>query len=232
MLAWSGVAWSGDDGDPQALVAKAIEAMGGEAKLEKHKAATWTEKGTYYGMGEGQPFTGKYAVQMPDKFRMDIEGVFVIVFAGTKGWIHEKGETKEMTKEQLEVQKSDHRAGWIASLLPLKNKAFTLTAIEPSKVDDRPAAGIKVTRKNFPEVKLYFDKKTHLLVKCEWPSKSGEQQFKDVTMAMYYSKHQEIDGAQVATRLVMKRDGKMFVEADVQDMKAVGKLDDSVFAKP
>jgi hypothetical protein len=53
-----------------------------------------------------------------------------------------------------------------------------------------------------------------------------------VTAEIYYSKYEEIDGARVPTRFVMKRDGKLYVEADVSDYKAVGKLDDAVFAKP
>jgi hypothetical protein len=232
IVVWSGAAWSGDDADPRAIVTQAIKAMGGEKNLATHNAATWTEKGTYYGMGEGLPFTGKYAARMPDHFRMEIEGVFTIVFTGDKGWIHAGGDTKEMTEEQFAVQKNDHRAGWIATVLPLKDKAFALTALPEIKVDDQPAAGIKVARKEYPEVKLYFDKKTHLLVKSEWRTKSSEEKFKEVTAESYYSKYQEIDGAQVSTRMVMKRDGKPYVEADVMDYKAAGKLDDSVFAKP
>ncbi len=99
-------------------------------------------------------------------------------------------------------------------------------------MDDQPAVGIKVARKEYPEVKLYFDKKTHLLVKSVWRTKASEQQFKEVTAEMYFSKYQDIDSAKVPTRMVMKRDGKQFVDADVTDYKAVGKLDDSVFAKP
>jgi hypothetical protein len=231
-LAWSGLAWSGEEADAKAIVAKAIKAMGGEANLAKHKAATWTEKGTYYGMGNGLPFTGKYAMRAPDHFRMEIEGVFIIVLAGDKGWIHSGGETKAMTDEQLAVQKNDHRAGFITSVLPLKDKAFTLTTLPEIKVDERPAVGINVTRKDYPEVKLYFDAKTHLLVKSEWRTKSAEQKFKEVTATMLYHKYKEIDGAKVPTELVMERDGKLFVEATVEDHKAIGKLDDSVFAKP
>jgi hypothetical protein len=232
LVVWSSVAWSGEDADPRVIVAQAIKAMGGEKSLARHKAATWTSKGTYYGMGDGLPYSGKYAVRMPEHFRVEIEGVFIIVFTGDKGWIHGGGETKDMTDEQFAAQKNDHRAGWIASVLPLKDKAFTLTALPEIKVDDHPAVGIKVARKEYPEVKLYFDKKTHLLVKSEWRTKSSEEKFKEVTAESYYSKYQEIDGAQVSTRMVMKRDGKPYVEADVMDYKAAGKLDDSVFAKP
>ena len=232
LLAWSGVARSGGDDDAREIVNKAIKAMGGEKALAKHQTATWTEKGTYYGMGDGLPFTAKYSMQLPDKFKMEIEGVFTLVMNGDKGWISSSGDTKEMSKEELAAQKSDHRAGYIAMLVPLKDKAFTLTMLPEAKVDDKAAVGIKVTRKDYPEVKLYFDKKTHLLVKSEFPSKAAEEKFKDVMASMYYTNYKEIDGAQVPTHLVMKRDGKLFVEADVAEMKAVGKLDNSVFAKP
>src|SRR2546428_8816628 len=51
-----------DQADARAIVAKAIKAVGGEQKLEKFKAQTWREVGTYYGMGDGLPYTGNYAV--------------------------------------------------------------------------------------------------------------------------------------------------------------------------
>jgi hypothetical protein len=222
----------GENDEARAVVAKSIAAAGGETALAKHQAATWKETGTYYGMGNGVPFTAKYAQQLPDRFRMEIEGYLTMVYASDKGWIHSGGETRDMNKQELAAQKSDRRAGAIASLLPLKDKAYTLTLIGETKVDDQPAVGVKVTRPEYPEVGLFFDKKSHLLIKSEWPSQASEEKFKDVTASMYYSKFQEIDGAKVPTRLVMKRDGKLFVEADVSDLKAVGKLDDKVFARP
>jgi hypothetical protein len=232
LLVMTGLARPGSDPSPNAIIAKVIKAMGGEANLAKHKAATWTEKGTYYGMGDGLPFTAKYSMQMPDKFRMEIPDVFTIVYAGDKGWIGTAGNTKEMTAMELAAQTNDHRAGFIALVLPLKDKAFTLKAVPGIKVEGRPAVGIQVTRKDYPEVKLYFDAETHLPARMVWPSKAAEEKFKDVTAEMLYSKYKEIDGVQVPTHLVLKRDGKLFVEADVSDHKAVGKLDDKVFAKP
>jgi len=233
LISLAGVAWSGGEDDARGVVNKAIQAMGGEKALAKHKAATWTEKGTYYGMGDGLPFTGKYSMQMPDHFRMEIEGVFTIVYAGDKGWVQGGGETKEMKKEELAAQQNDHRAGEIASLHTILDKAFTLTALGDSKVEDKPAVGVKVARKGYPEVKLYFDKKTYLLMKSEFPSKAAEQGYKDVTMTMYPSAYKEIEGLQVPTKLVLKRDGKLFVEADVSDYKTVSKgFEKSTFERP
>jgi len=227
---WAVVGRSGEGDDARAIVDKAIKASGGEENLKKHQTATWDQKGTYYGMGDGVAYTGMIAVQRPDKFRMEVENVFTIVLNGEKGWRQFGGETQEMSKEEIERSQADNRAGWIASLAPLKDKAFTLTSIGEAKVDKKPALGVKVTRKGYPEVKLYFDKKTGLLVKSEFKTYSGEES-KDVTQETFYQDYKEVDGAQVPSRVVMHREGKIYVEAEMSNFKS-GKVDAKLFAKP
>jgi hypothetical protein len=221
-----------DDDKARAIVDKAIKALGGAEKLGKYKAATWNQDGTYYGMGKGLPFKGKYATQWPDQFRMEIEGVFTIVLNGDKGWTKMGDETKAMTKEQLAQQKTEHRAGHLASVLPLKNKAFQLEALDEIKVNKQPAVGVKVTRKGYPEVKLYFDKKTGLPVKLAFRGKAPEQKFKEVDQEYYYQDYKAVDGRQIPAKIVIKLDGKLFVEAKIEDWESKEKLDDKVFAKP
>jgi outer membrane lipoprotein-sorting protein len=231
LLLATGLVWS-DDESARSLVDKAIQAAGGAKNLAKHKAATFSEKGTYYGMGDGLPFSGKYAIQRPKQFRMEIVDVFTIVLNGDKGWMKSQDNTKELSKEELQQQQTEARAGAIGSLLPLKNKAFNLKKLEDVKVDGKAAAGILVIRKGYPEVKLYFDKKTGLLVKGEHKTKSSEEMFKEVNQETYFSDYREIDGAKIAHKLVIKRDGKNYVEGEISDYEAKGKLDDSVFAQP
>src|SRR5262249_5998476 len=93
--------------EPKAVIDAPITASGGAEKLAKFNSETWKEKGTYYGMGAGQPYTGTYAVSFPDRFRMEIEGAFVIVLNGDKGWFKAGDNTSEMGKEQLEEQKEN-----------------------------------------------------------------------------------------------------------------------------
>src|SRR5712692_2340260 len=81
-LALTGAAWAEEKPEAKAVIAKALKAMGGEDKVAKFKAHTWKEKGTYYGMGDGIAYTATYAVQWPDKFRMDIEGYGLFVSNG------------------------------------------------------------------------------------------------------------------------------------------------------
>jgi hypothetical protein len=230
-VVWSGVARSQDAKDPRAIIDRAIKAVGGEEKLKKHQGATWTEKGTYYGMEKALPFTGKYAVQWPDQFKMEIEGFFTIVFNKDKCWFKNGGETKEMDKEETARQASDHRAGWVTTLLPLKDKAFKLTTIGDADVEKTPAVGVRVTREGYPDVSLYFDKKSGRLIKSAHRSFSQENK-KEVNAEMYYKDYKEMEGVQVATHLILMHDGKKFVEANVSDVRAMGKLDPSIFQKP
>jgi outer membrane lipoprotein-sorting protein len=232
LLAGVGFVRSGDDKDARAIIAKAIKAEGGEAKLAKLKAMTWKEKGTYYGMGDGLPYTGVYAVQWPGQFRMEIEGVFTIVLNGDKGWTQAGGATKEMTKDELAMQIHNQRAGWISSLVPLADKEFQLKAVGEAKVGKQMVQVVQVSRKDYPDVKLYFAKDTGLLVKSEFRTKAAEQEFKEVSQAMYFSDYRDVDGAKHAHKLVIKRDDKVYVETEITDLKAAGKLDAKVFARP
>src|SRR5436190_1878197 len=108
-----------DQADARGVVDRAIQAAGGAEALARHNAATWKEKGTYYGMGSAVPYTGSYAVQWPDRFRMEVDGVFTIVLDGDKGWVRANDETKDMTPQQLREQQAEHYAGWVTTLLPL-----------------------------------------------------------------------------------------------------------------
>jgi outer membrane lipoprotein-sorting protein len=216
------------DDDPKAIINKSIKAIGGEEKMAKFKAQTFKEKGTYYGMGAGQPYTGNYAVQFPDKFKMEIEGVFTIVLNGDKGWMN----GQELTKEQLAEQQEELYSGWVATLAPLGDKAFTLAPLGETKVDNKPAAGVKVSSKGHGDVNLYFDNATGFLVKIERRAKAQEQGGQEVSQETFFQDYKDVDGLKVPMKMAIKRGGKQFVESEVTELKPVGKLDDSVFAKP
>jgi hypothetical protein len=222
-----------DAADAKAIVAKSIEAMGGEAKLEKFNAQTFSSTGTFYGAGDGLPYTGNYALQFPDQFKMEIVGAFAMVLNGDKGWIEGGGETRAMTPEELKNAQEDNYAGWVAALTPLvKDKTFTLATIGETNVDNRPAVGVRVSADKHRDVNLYFDKETNLLAKIQHRTISPEQGNKEVDQETFHSDYKEIEGVKVAMKFLILRDGEKFVEGEVTELKPVGKLDDSVFGEP
>jgi hypothetical protein len=91
---------------------------------------------------------------------------------------------------------------------------------------------LKVSRKGYRDVELYFDKDANLLIKAKWMAKAQEQGGKEVTQEAFYTDHKNVDGAMVPMKMVVNRDGKKYVEAEVKDYKAEGKLADGVFGKP
>src|SRR5262249_29297540 len=87
-LAFAATTKADDADQARAIIDKAIKAVGGEEKIAKFKTQTWKNKGTYYGMGDGVPYTAIYAVSWPDKSRFEVEGGFIIsVLDGDKGWM-------------------------------------------------------------------------------------------------------------------------------------------------
>ncbi len=232
MFAGASAMRADDQADARAIIDKAMKALGGQEQLADVKAVTWKEKGTYYGRGKGEPYTGTFAVEKPDKFRMVIEGVFTLVLNGDTAWTKMNDETKEMTNEQLAEQKEQHYASLVRTLTPLSGKAFKLAPLGEIKVAKSPAVGVKVSHKGHRDVNLYFDKETGLLVKSEFRVKASEQGGKEVEQETFYSDYKAFDGVKFPQKIVVKRDGKQFVEAEASEFKPAAKLDKSLFDKP
>ena len=218
--------------EPREIIDRAIKAAGGEEKLAKFKCHTWSAKGKYYGMGEGLDYTAEYAVQFPDKIKVEIKNVFTLVLNGDKGWMKMGDDAKEMEADQLAEQKEQQYAGYLTTLLPLRDKAFTLTSLGEVKAGDRPAVGVKVSSKGHQDVNLYFDKETNLLAKGEWNVKAQEQGGKEVMQETLYGDYKDVEGAKIPMKIMINREGKKFVEAENSDLKPVDKLDENTFAKP
>jgi hypothetical protein len=156
----------------------------------------------------------------------------LIVINGDQGWRQLMGETQELDKEQLANQKEGLYAGQVTSLLPLGDKAFTLTLLGETKVEDKPAVGVKVSHKDRPDVKLFFDKENGLPVKSETKVHSAEEGNKEVTQETIFGNYQQVEGAWLAGKVTILRDGKKFVEAENSGWKPAEKLDDKMFSKP
>jgi hypothetical protein len=130
----------------------------------------------------------------------------------------------------MKQEKENQYGGWVATLLPLKDKSFTLTALPETKVEGKAAIPVKVTKKDRPEVMLYFDKDSNLLVKTEQMVKNEDG--KTVKMEAIVSAFKESNGRQVPSKVIVRQDGKLFVEAEMFDHKLHEKLDDKLFVKP
>jgi hypothetical protein len=227
-----------DQAEMKALLAKAIKALGGEAKLAKYKATTLKFKGKVYVMGEHE-YTAEFAMQNADQFKstisVDVNGMtftFITVVNKDKGWIKENDKTKVMDKDRFAEEKQRLYAGSVTSLLVLKKKGFTLSPVGAVKIGQRDATGMKISSKGHRDINLYFDNKTGLLLKMETNVKAmgGDN---EVPQETFYEDYKKMDGFMVPTKIRIKRDGKKFVDVtETTEVKYLEKLDDSEFEKP
>jgi hypothetical protein len=228
----AGVSRADDYADARAIIAKAIRTVGGEEKLARYQAQTWKERATYFGTGAGERYEATYAALWPDKLRVEIQKEFAMVLNGDKGWVTADGKTRDMSKEELEEHREGTYCVWVMSLVPLRDKAFKLAVLGERKVGDRPAAGVRVSHEGHFDVDLYFDKETGLLVRSDTrfkEARTGKEINQENTFSGY--KDEEVSGVKSPTKVSIKRDGKRFVEADIE-LKHIEKLGDGVFAKP
>jgi outer membrane lipoprotein-sorting protein len=236
-LAACGTARADEQADLKALIDKAIKAQGGEANLTKYKAETFKMKGKFYDAApDGADYTGEWAVQQPDKMRFQIKfdgGSFTQVFDGKKLWQKLGDDVKEVDdKDEIAETKEELYAGRVSSLVPLKDKEYTLAPLGEIKVNGKPAVGVLVKSKGHRDVSLYFDKDTNLLVKTANQVKNFRAGGKEVTQEAVFSDYKEVKGVQHPLKIAITHDGKKFVDGQITDYEPKEKLDDSVFAKP
>jgi hypothetical protein len=226
------------DDAAKALVEKAVKAQGGAEALAKYPAVTISFKGTFHGMGQEIPMTGQITTQGADRIKMDMEveagGMkipIVNVITKDAGWTKVAGNVMELSKDQLAEGLEQAHAGYVASLYPLGDKAYTLAATGETKVNDKPALGVKVSAKGRRDVTLYFDKESGLLVKSEHVVKD-EGSGQEVVEETLYSEYKEVQGTKQAMKFTVNRDGKLYLQGESTEVHLSEKLDDNAFAKP
>lgn len=225
-------------GEPRAIIDKAIKAQGGEDKIAKCKAVQTKAKGRLEIMG-GLPFTSEDTAQLSGQMKeitdVEVNGkkiTIITVFNGSKGWISASGQTMDMDDKVIEAMKENVYHFRVQLLVDLKDQKYRLASLGEIGVDGRPALGVKVSSKGHKDVNLYFDKENGLLVKIEYRTMdlTSGTEVNEETIA---SDYQEMDGYKVAKKILTKRDGKKYLEAELIDFKLLDKeFDKSEFAKP
>jgi len=227
-----------DDKDPNAILDKAIKAVGGEEKLKKAESITWKTKGTIkFGDNENE-FKLHATAQGIDRSRREIEGdfggeprKFVVVLSGDKGWRKFGDEPMEMDDDALANEKRSVYLEILSTrLVPLKDKVFKLESAAEEKVDGKPAAGIKVTGPDKKDFTIYFDKETGLPVKtvAKVIGFTGEEHHQETTFKDY----KDFDGIKKATKIEVKHDGMDFIKSEITEFKVLDKVDPKSFAQP
>jgi hypothetical protein len=221
------------------IINKAIQAQGGEANLAKQKIVR--QKGTYRRFTDGKQgtplFSWEQITQLPDRSKSvqkgEIDGQKVsmtIVLKGDQAWMNVNGQVEDLDKQMIASMKEDLYAGEVSLLLPLKQKEYQLSVLAEEKVNGHSAAGVKVVSKGRPDVSLYFDKESGLLVKCvrQVPDGTGGQ----VTQEEFFSEYKETDKVKLPRKLMTFADGKKIAEGTIDEVQFLQKIEEKEFDKP
>jgi hypothetical protein len=227
-----------DKAEVKAVIDKSVKAHGGAEALSKFKMTRVVAKGTISLMGNELEFDLVGISEIPDKFRNEIKLSvmgqkieIVEVSDGKKAWVKAMGNEMELEGEQLEEKKEQAFHNYLESIVPLaKDKDLEITAIGEEMVDGKPAAGLKIMKKGMKEFRMYFDKASGLLVKASY--KARDMAGQEVDTDSYYRNYKDVQGVKQPMTLLVKQDGKKFIEAEVSEIKLGEKAEEGTFKQP
>jgi hypothetical protein len=224
---------------PRDIANKAIEAHGGADKLGRFKATMTTVHGKLHEPSRTAVFTGRsadelparqwydYNVELPDGRKIQLIGAV----DGNHEWTTIGGVDESYNKdEMMEVREGLHDE-YVATLRPLLDQSVTLASAGETQIDGKPAVGIVVTVKGHRPVQLYFDKTSWLLVKSQCRQKNIQTD-RFYIREVFFSRYRPVNGIQCAHQTKTNRDGKVFSEYELSDIKVLEKLEDTLFAQP
>jgi hypothetical protein len=227
--------------EARALIERAVKAHGGAEALARVTADKIKFKGALVIQGHNAPFVAETTVQLPSKYKNVIEmnhngdkHTIIHVVNGSKVYIALDG--RLLKEEAVKVQMEEIRSGLelerAKRLLPLlQDKSYQLALLEEIEVNNRPAAGVRITGRGRREMRLYFDKQLGLLVRAENRLDGGKGK-PEIRQHFFFGDYKEIGGYKRPTKLRAYRDGKQIMEAELLDAKALDKVDETEFAKP
>jgi hypothetical protein len=225
--------------EPKDILAKAIKAHGGEDALTKYKATQLKTKGKIDVPGVGEiEFTQETAYMIPDKFRDTMEfkaaGQNFTVFTlinGDKITFELNGKAMDLPDSAKDSLKDVGHLLQVGRLVPLKDKPYELSIIGEDKVEGKKVVGVRVSAKDKKDVSMYFDKETGLIAKIEYRT-AEPMTGKEVTEERIIAEYgKDKNGIPTPKKVIVKHDGKQFLEAEILELTLLEKIDDSEFKK-
>jgi hypothetical protein len=193
------------DDSPRTIVEKGLKSMGGEAFQARPFAVHFKMRGKVplgAGAKDDFPFTGEVFTQPNSDFRyafdLDANSATINItmsLVGNKGWRSVGGMLEAVDEASLEEMKIGRYYDQVTSLAPLLNdRSFTLASLGEVKVQGATAVGVQVSSKGQPDIKIFFDKNSGLMIKTEYRAKSSGE--REMLHESYYSDWREPDHTQ------------------------------------
>jgi hypothetical protein len=216
--------------DANAIIEKAVTALGGREKLEKIHGAEVRTKGTISVAGNEGAVTAHGIGQDMDHYRGEfvadlggnkIEGTTVI--NGDKGWRKFNGEVTPLDDRALKAEKR-------MIYLQLVAGNPTLLGRKGFKVAKAADGAVTAAGPDGKEFTISFDPQSGLPAKvvATVTAFGGN----DVKQETTYSDFKEFGGIKRATKVESKRDGEPYLKQELVDIKWLDSVDPKTFDEP
>src|SRR5262245_12912588 len=207
------------------------------ADLKKFRVHTMKAKGISRARGDDAQATCEIFAVWPGQMRLtwewgtgDKKTSFTVLTTGDRGWQAGTGMPgEELRLEMLNDVRTDVYAIWVATLTTLKDPETKLALAGRSKVGDTPVDGLKVSRRPWPDITLYFDEKSGLLRRMAYRSREGGV-FLD--KEFLYDAHKDVDGLKVPTKQITRVGGAEIAHWTEIEYAFPEKIDAKKFEKP
>jgi hypothetical protein len=226
--------------EAHALLNRAIEAHGGEARLER------TKKGRLKARMEGRLGDAAYKAELEETF--DLPGRYKQIndgssngmsfhmecaVTGKKGWVRQ-GTAPARDFVVLEPPPvARHWHAILAQLLLLRDKDFQLTSLPDETKDERTFAGIRAVS---PQgvADYYFDKTTGLLARAKspMPNLSTLQDGQQTMGESLYGDYSDIQGVHYPRKFLINAGKAYSLTITLSSIEFLETIEASVFDKP
>jgi outer membrane lipoprotein-sorting protein len=226
------VAQDGGDLTLEQVIAKNMEAKGGEEKIRAITAVA--VEGTMM-MGPGMEAPLTWTWMYPDKMRMvfQVQGMEGIqAFDGQTAWMvmpfMGKTEPEEMTAEQTASLREE--SDWQGPLLDYEKKGYQVELMGKVDVEGTEAYKIKVTYGSGSIMYMYLDAEYFLEIKQESKRKIQGQ---EIEVVQTVSDYKEVDGIMVAhSRTIQPKGAPAGQTITFTAIRFNPDLDESIFSMP
>jgi hypothetical protein len=220
-----------------AVIDAAIKAHGGAEALAKAAVMERSVKGTRVLPGvKDLPFSAEVAVELPDHYRNVVTAelaeqtnVQTVVINGDKGWQASGGATLALSSADVDGFRDELYVLGAVTLVPLKNKEVIVALRPDEEVRDKPAAVVAAYSKGHPDLKLYFDKESKLLVKVSFRTKL---QGISAPIDLVILEHGEYDGAKLPSHQQEFISGTKQADYTTVSLRMPAQINASKFERP
>ncbi|MFO0841531.1 MAG: hypothetical protein U0797_03890 [Gemmataceae bacterium] len=223
---------------PRAVIERAVAAHGGMDRLAAARSERLKLTGTILAGTAPLPFTNEMALQLPGQYRSTViitengrSQTVVNLLDGDKVTLLINGKPQPASPVHLAQLKQTLQLEHVVRLAPLlSDRSYALHPLPEVRYNTHVYVGVRVERAGQRDVKLYFDRASGLLVKTEHQLEVAGG--KDVLQEAFYAGHRDYSGRVRPGAVVVLRDGKKVMEAEVVEARTVDRIDDREFSQP